>query len=430
MCFTFGRNKQRRIIVKKLVEIAVVCSMVVGVGSALATNGDNLMGVGPVSRAMGGVGIAMPQDSVTAIFQNPAALGACPCGPQSESIFGATIFDSTVTARITMPTMDGPVTMTAESAGQPYVIPAIGVTMSLNDDWRIGVGAYGVSGMGVDYRNNGWDLDGEPANGYEGDIYTKLEVMKFAGMASYQLIDTLSIGVSLNGTYNNLDFEQGGSHDYSFGGQIGALWKLDAVAIGATYRLAEKAEHKMVYNFDAFMGDTMQDDLSLEAPASAGVGIAVQPAKVLIVEFDVRYIDWANAEGYDDFDWNSQWVFAIGAQWAATEKLKLRCGFNYGESPVEEHNDWDPQGVTMIQGKAVSTFGYEMLRVIGFPAIVESHATIGAGYQVTPDFSVHLGYMHAFKNTLSETSAGGPMAITLESDLYEDSYSFSMAWAF
>ena len=380
--------------------------------------------------------VALALHSVTAIFDNPAALGACPCGSQSESIFGATIFDPTVTARITLPTMQGPVTLEGESAGQPYVIPAIGVTMSLNDEWRVGVGAYGVSGMGVDYRNKGWDLDGNPSTGYEGDLYTKLEVMKFAGMASYQMTEALSLGASLNGTYNNLDFEQGGSHDYSFGGQLGALYNITpSVAIGATYRLAEKAEHQMVYNFDEFLGSMSQDDLTLEAPASAGVGIAVTPTKALVIEFDVRYLDWANAEGYDDFDWNSQWIFAIGAQLQTTEKLVLRCGFNYGESPVEEHNGWNPDpngpgGVTEIQGNSVSTFGYEMLRVIGFPAIVESHATIGVGYQVTPDFSINVGFMHAFENTISETSAGGDMAIKLESDLSEESYSFSMAWAF
>ena len=416
---------------RKLAGIALVCSMVVGAGSALATNGDNLMGVGPVSRAMGGVGIAMPQDSVTAIFQNPAALGACPCGSQSESVFGATLFDPTVTARITLPTPNGPYTMTAKSAGQPNMIPAIGVTMSATDKIRLGVGAYGVSGMGVDYRNNGWDLDGNPANGYEGDLYTKLEVMKFAGMASYQALDNLALGISLNGTYNNLDFEQGGAADYSFGGQVGVLLDLCSyVSVGATYRMAEKANHHKVYNFDAFMGDTMQDDLSLEAPQSMGLGVAVTPTEKVVVEFDVRYLDWASAEGYEDFDWDSQWVFAVGAQLLTTEKLILRCGYNFAKSPVNEHNGWNPQGVTQIQGKSVSTFGYEMLRVIGFPAVVESHATIGASYKVTDDFSVHLAYMHAFENTISETSAGGPHAITLESDLEEDSYSFSLAWAF
>ena len=32
--------------------------------SALATNGDNLIGIGPISRAMGGTGIAAPQDAI------------------------------------------------------------------------------------------------------------------------------------------------------------------------------------------------------------------------------------------------------------------------------------------------------------------------------------------------------------------------------
>ena len=31
---------------------------------AMATNGDNLIGVGPISRAMGGVGIAAPRDAI------------------------------------------------------------------------------------------------------------------------------------------------------------------------------------------------------------------------------------------------------------------------------------------------------------------------------------------------------------------------------
>jgi long-chain fatty acid transport protein len=87
-------------------------------------------------------------------------------------------------------------------------------------------------------------------------------------------------------------------------------------------------------------------------------------------------------------------------------------------------------GVTQVQGKSVPTFGYEMLRIIGFPAIVESHLTIGGSYKITDDMSIHLAYMHAFENTISETSAGGPMAVTLASDLEEDTYSFSLAWAF
>lgn len=83
---------------------ALVAAMVaLGVPQAMATNGDNLIGVGPVSRAMGGVGVAAPQDSITAIFVNPAAMSFCPCGQQSEAVFGGTIFDPKVKTNITTP---------------------------------------------------------------------------------------------------------------------------------------------------------------------------------------------------------------------------------------------------------------------------------------------------------------------------------------
>jgi long-chain fatty acid transport protein len=415
--------------VKKLVVAALVCSIIGGAGSVLATNGDNLIGIGPVSRGMGGVGIARPQDSISAIFNNPAALGACPCGPESETVFGVTVFDPTVTARIKLlDPATGAVAADFEgqSGGQAFIIPAVGVTTDLGDGLRMGVGAYGVSGLGADYRNKGWDLD-PSTPGAEGDVYTRLEIMKFAGLLSYQLLDNLSVGAALQGTYNNLDLEQGGSHDYGIGGQIGALLDLGVVAIGASYTSPQKSDHKGVYDLDF---DGVQDDLTLEAPASYGVGVAVTPSETLLVEVDAKYLDWANAEGYEDFDWDSQWVFAIGAQLRATEKLAVRCGYNYGESPVVEHNGWNPMptATTTVQGKEVPTFGYEMLRTVGFPAIVESHVTLGLSYQVAEAMAVHLGYMHGFENTISETSAFG--AVQLESDLEEDTYSFSLSWAY
>jgi len=417
-------------VVKKLVIAALVCSIIGGAVTVLATNGDNLMGVGPVSRGMGGVGIAAPQDSISAIFNNPAALGACPCGEQSETVFGATIFDPTVTARISAPDpLDGTVNeYEGESGGQAYVIPAVGVTMALGEGWRMGVGAYGISGLGVDYRDMGWDLDSRPERpGNEGDIYTRLEIMKFAGMLSYQLLDNLAVGGALQGAYNNLDFGQGGSHDYSFGAQLGAVLDLGAVSVGASYTTPQKAEHQNVFDLD-FNGTL--DDLTLEAPATYGVGVAVTPTEKLLVEVDAKYLDWANAAGYEDFDWESQWVFAIGAQVQASDKLTVRCGYNYGESPVTENNGWslDESATTSVQGHDVPTFAYEMLRTIGFPAVVESHATLGLSFQVLEEVAIHLGYMHAFENTISETSAFG--AVELESDLEEDSYSFSMSWAY
>jgi len=404
--------------------IVVVIISLTALEIAYATNGDNLIGVGPVSRSLGGTGIAAPQESITAIFQNPAALGACPCGQKSESVFGGTVFDPSVHAKITTPmgTYEG------DSKHKPFVIPAVGVTMALDEKIRVGIGAYGVSGMGVDYRGKQWDMDGNPANGFEGDIYTKIEIMKFTGMLSYQVLEDLALGFSANMAYNNLDLGAGGTHDYSFGGQLGLLYHLGMVDLGASYTLPQKSSHARVANFDAAMGSTSLDTLDLESPSMYGVGIAVNPTDKLMFEFDTKYLDWENADGYKDFDWESQWAFAAGVQYKPISQLALRIGYNYAKNPVKEHNGWDPAGMSDIQGTPVPTMGYEMMRVIGLPAVVEHHLTMGVGYAVTEDVTLNVGYMHAFENSISETSAGD--AFTIESEMSENSYSFSVAWAF
>ena len=85
-------------------------------------------------------------------------------------------------------------------------------------------------------------------------------------------------------------------------------------------------------------------------------------------------------------------------------------------------------GVTQVQGKSVPTFGYEMLRTVGFPAIVESHLTLGVGYMLSETLAMNVDYMHAFEKTFRETSIGN--AIELESSLEENAIGFSLAWQF
>ena len=54
---------------------------------AFATNGDNLIGIGPIARSMGGVGIAAPQDAISAVFANPASMCSGPFCPSSTFDF-------------------------------------------------------------------------------------------------------------------------------------------------------------------------------------------------------------------------------------------------------------------------------------------------------------------------------------------------------
>ena len=53
---------------------ALVLGLGLGTTASHATNGDMFIGIGPVSRSMGGTGVAAPQDAVSAVFSNPAAM--------------------------------------------------------------------------------------------------------------------------------------------------------------------------------------------------------------------------------------------------------------------------------------------------------------------------------------------------------------------
>lgn len=155
-------------------------------------------------------------------------------------------------------------------------------------------------------------------------------------------------------------------------------------------------------------------------------GVSAEPNDSLLVEFNTKWINWSDAEGYEDFDWDDQWVFAVGAQYKVTQALALRIGYNYGKSPVNEHNNFNPLGTTNVQGTEVSNVNYETFRIIGFPAIIEHHLTLGAGYKFTDKIALNISYMHGFEETIKENSEGLPPAgdeVELESTIKEDSVS-------
>jgi len=391
---------------------------------AFATNGDNLIGVGPVSRSMAGSGAAVAQDPVGTIFANPAGLGTGAYLEKSRTMFSNTLFDPTVKARVTTPMG----VLQGESKQKSFAIPSFAITMPLSESVGLGLGAYGVTGMGVDYQNNQWDLDGNPANGYEGDVYTRLEVMKFAPAVGWRINDRFSVGAALHLDYANLDLGAGGEHDFAYGAQVGAVCRMGMLSLAVGYATPQQTAHERVYNFDAFLGDGLLDTLRLEMPETLIAGLAVTPVDWLTLAVDARHYAWSDASGYSDFDWSDQWVFACGVELRPTDRLSVRAGVNHGDNPVREHNGWDSMGATTVQGTATPTFGYEYVRTIGFPAVVETHATVGLGYRVGETVSIECSYMHGFKETIRETSAGNQFV--LETSLEEDSLTLSLSLAF
>lgn len=388
---------------------------------AWATNGTNLIGVGPTSRAMGGAGVAAPQDALSAIFDNPAGMCFGAYCPGSEFVFGATMFSPKVKSTVKNPAG----TASAESQMKPSVIPAVGVSAPINPKWRFGIGAYGISGMGVEYKNE--------AAPY-GDMFTKLEVMKFAPNVAYMVNDNFSIGANISVSYQNLDLGEGGNHDYGYGAQIGLIYKVGQVSLGAAYTTPVGVTHKNVSTFGSGTPNNPNYaaktwfDLELESPAVYAGGIAWEPNRDLLLAFDVKFLPWSSAAGYKDFDWDDQTVFILGAQYRVTPKIALRAGYNYGNNPVKEHNGFNPAQNINVRGTLIPAPTYEQFRIIGFPAVVEQHATAGLSWSITPTVIIDLSLMHAFEQEISQSDISNTFSQT--SSLEETSMSFGLTWRF
>ena len=188
---------------------------------------------------------------------------------------------------------------------------------------------------------------------------------------------------------------------WGFAGKLGFQYKVGPQwRIGATYTTESSID---LDDGDAelnFGGKKVTYDAKMEDftwPQEVEFGAAYLPIKGLTLAADVKWINWSatidkpklklsspNAPvppGYDsisqefDMNWDDQWVFAIGAEYAINEVHTVRCGFNYGNNPVPD----------------------EQLNPL-FPAIVTTHLTLGYGANFGK-WSMDVAYEHAFEES-------------------------------
>jgi len=123
--------------------------------------------------------------------------------------------------------------------------------------------------------------------------------MKFSPSIAFQPTDKLSFGLGLHVDYGRLDLKEGTAHGFGAGVQLGMIYKMtEQTSLGLTYTSPQNVDHDNVADFD---GDGNLDKLKLEAPQQIGFGLAYDIGKFL-VEGDVKWLNWSDANGYGDFD--------------------------------------------------------------------------------------------------------------------------------
>jgi len=396
----------------KLVSISwrffavVACFILFSFSVALATNGDNMIGITPASEAMGGIGVGMPVGSIDSIFRNPAWMNT---EEGFTASFGGIVFLPEVKARYKDPFVGDSGYITSKS--KLFLVPELGITYRLGRQTVFGIAAYGVSGMGVDYRNKDRRLV---------NMHTQLMLMRIIPAISYQ-IDNFVIGAGLDLVWGSLNMNArmtdpmtgtswnaggGQSSSYGIGGRLGLGYHIGDLYFGMVYQIPTALNYKGVFDTD---NDNDFENLKLYQPQEFAFGAGYKLMPNLKVGADIRWINWSSAKGYKEFQWKDQWIFALGAEYQATEKLKLRIGYNYGKTPIRGKSNLSITNSNRIPDfkTRFSDFQVAWFNLIGFPAITEHHISLGGSYNFTKNFSLDIAYVHAFGKTVESSAMNG-----------------------
>jgi long-chain fatty acid transport protein len=379
--------------------------------SAFATNGYFAGGYGMKSIGMGGVGIALPQDSLAAAT-NPA--GMVMVGDRMD--IGASWFRPVRGADITGTAggccngnLDG-------SDKKDFVIPEFGYNRMIGSNMSAGVSVYGNGGMNTDYKNGVSPLFNTTGARTGVDLMQLFIAPTFA----YKVNKDHALGVSLNfayqrfkayglGNFDNAGYsssagnvtDKGYDSSTGWGVKVGYVGNLtDAVAIGLTYQSKTR-----MGKLDKYKG-LFAEQGAFDIPETYGAGITIKATPALTVAMDVQQINYGDVKSIANplenltvmgnqlgsnngpgFGWQNMTVYKLGVSYAYSNSLTLRAGYSTGKQPI-------PASQTMFNILA--------------PGIVEDHLTLGATWTLANQDELTVGYMHAFKKTVN-----GPNAIPL-----------------
>lgn len=276
----------------------------------------------PASSALAGTSIARPQDTVSAVFGNPASLTQF---GGTQFTFGGTFFKPTVDL-----THDGSVTGTAfngESGTDIFPVPEIAVTQDLSGlgiPATLGLGLTALSGLGSEFRGTTGSL------GAGGESVT----LGINAGLGYTVTNNLSVGAAATISFSELDIGLSSSsamtHDLGLRGTLGATYAIGATTIGGYYQTALKHEYDNMVETAPGIYETV----TIEQPANIGIGIANNSLMGgdLLLMADVIHKYWRDADFWGDL-YDDQTVYSVGAQ-LTRGKVKYRIGYGYAKEPT------------------------------------------------------------------------------------------------
>jgi long-chain fatty acid transport protein len=418
----------------------LICSAILMVGmgfvaqSAYATNGYFTHASGVNDQALGGAGVALPQDSLDASV-NPANMVFL--GKRYD--FGLAFFNPnrqyTVTGNPSgFPGTFGLAPGTVKSDSKWFVLPSFGANWVIDENSTFGLSIFGNGGMNTDY----------PTNTFGGSSPTGVDLMQLFIAPTYarKLAPQHAIGISpilaiqrfearglqqfgaagFSSDPNNLT-NTGYSYSYGYGARIGYQGEIVPILnLGLSYQTKT-----YMSKFDDYRG-LFAEQGDFDIPSSWTAGLALKATPELTFVFDVQRINYSDVksianplipniqtaqlgnEGGAGFGWKDMTIYKIGVQWKSSKAWTWRAGYSTGNEPIRES---------------------EVLFNILAPGVIEKHVTAGFTRATADNQDLNFAVTRALSHSVTGPNpleAPGQQTIELKMDQWQIAASY--AWKF
>lgn len=367
-----------------------------------AMNGQNDIGYGVKSKGMGGVGIALPHDSLAAA-SNPA--GMVYVADRWDVGLGYVFQDPKASF---VPLLGG--TAATFKSDMGIWLPEAGVAYMFAPCQVVGVSIFVNGAIATKYNGpvTNWASPIAPRN-----LSLEYYQLAIAPSWSWRINSVNSVGIAVN--LNAVSFKLNGAadlasdsvfpddlsdrgKDYDCGISVRLGWLgniCDTVMVGFSFQT--KTWIGKIRDYQGFLPDAGNCDL----PGNIGVGVTWYALPCLALSGEWVQLLWTGTDFFGNaffgattelggtdgpgLAWNQQSVFKVGAAYRVLPCFTVRVGYNFAQTPIA----------------VTDTF----INVVT-AATVEHHVTVGATYAFDCN-EVSFYYWYGFDNSINGQNPNG-----------------------
>jgi long-chain fatty acid transport protein len=294
-------------------------------------------------------------------------------------------------------------------AGGLAVVPNGYFVYRLTPEVHVGIGMNAPFGLKTEYDNT-WA-------GRTQAVKSELKTVNLNPSIAWKANESLSLGAGLSIQYAQatLTNQTGGGlltvkgDNYSWGFNLGALWQLsDATRIGLAYRSEVDQKLEGTAEFSVVTALNTPVTASVTLPDSASLSLVHQLNPRLELLADMTWTGWSDFDelrivraagttlGVTPENWNDSYRYSVGANYRLNDKVILRSGVAYDETPVSD-----------------------AFRTARIPDESRTWLSFGAQYRLSSKNTIDVGYAHLFVEDarINKTESGVTLAGTYEASV-------------